>query len=54
MFYISGNLILDAYYIVNDTNDPIAVKATEIRKQEYLFWREVKPCLLYTSDAADE
>lgn len=36
---------MDAYYIVNDTNDPIAVKATEIRKQEYLFWREVKPDL---------
>ena len=36
---------MDAYYIVNDPNDPIAVKATEIRKQEYLFWREVKPDL---------
>lgn len=36
---------MDAYYIVNDPNDPIAVKATEIRKQDYLFWREVKPDL---------
>lgn len=34
---------MDTYYIVNDPNDPIAVKATEIRKQEYLFWNEAKP-----------
>ena len=42
MFYKSGDFILDAYYIVNDPNDPLAVKATEIRKQDYLFWNEVK------------
>lgn len=45
MFYKSGDFILDAYYIVNDPNDPLAVKATEIRKQDYLFWNEVKPNL---------
>ncbi|MEK0128388.1 HNH endonuclease, partial [Corynebacterium marquesiae] len=45
MFYKSGDFILDAYYIVNDPNDPLAVKATEIRKQDYLFWKEVKPDL---------
>ena len=45
MFYKSGDFILDAYYIVNDPNDPLAVKATEIRKQDYLFWNEVKPDL---------
>lgn len=45
MFYTSGDFILDAYYIVNDPNDPLAVKATEIRKQDYLFWNEVKPDL---------
>ena len=25
MFYKSGDFILDAYYIVNDPNDPLAV-----------------------------
>ena len=36
---------MDAYYVVNDPKDPIAVRATENRKQDYLFWNEVKPGL---------
>jgi len=36
---------LEAYYIVNDPKDPLAVKATEIRKQDYLFWKDAKPDL---------
>ena len=36
---------MEAYYIVNDPKDPLAVKATEIRKQDYLFWKDAKPDL---------
>ena len=36
---------MDTYYVVNDPKDPIAVRATENRKQDYLFWNEVKPSL---------
>ncbi|MEK0145735.1 HNH endonuclease signature motif containing protein [Corynebacterium yonathiae] len=36
---------MESYYIVNDPNDPLAARATEIRKQDYLFWKEVKPDL---------
>ena len=36
---------MEAYYIVNDPNDPLAAQATEIRKHDYLFWKEVKPDL---------
>ena len=36
---------MEAYYIVNDPKDPSAVKATEIRKQDYLFWKDAKPDL---------
>ena len=36
---------MEAYYIVNDPKDPLAVKATEIRKQDYLFWKDTKPDL---------
>ena len=36
---------MEAYYIVNDPKDPLAVKATEIRKQDYPFWKDAKPDL---------
>ena len=36
---------MESYYIVNDPKDPLAVKATEIRKQDYLFWKDAKPDL---------
>ena len=36
---------MEAYYIVNDPKDLLAVKATEIRKQDYLFWKDAKPDL---------
>lgn len=36
---------MEAYYIVNDPKDPLAVNATEIRKQDYLFWKDAKPDL---------
>lgn len=36
---------MEAYYIVNDPKDPLAVKTTEIRKQDYLFWKDAKPDL---------
>ena len=36
---------MEAYYIVNVPKDLLAVKATEIRKQDYLFWKDAKPDL---------
>lgn len=36
---------MEAYYIVNDPKDPLAAKATETRKQDYLFWKDAKPDL---------